>query len=132
MVAIRGLAGIFLLLAIAILPGMSVRMKAEPPAGTGIEGNVRISPTHGGPIKEGEPDSAPLTNATIIIETATGTTQTVTTDAQGRFKIELPAGRYSIRTEKTGMRGRGCGLTDIEVAAGKFKQVELKCDTGMR
>jgi hypothetical protein len=132
MVALRGLAGIFLLLAIAFLFGVSARMKAETAPGTGIEGSVRISPTHGGPVKEGEPDSAPLSNAAIIIEGATGSTKTITTDDQGRFKIELAPGTYSLRTEKTGMRGRGCGVKDIEVSAGKFKQVELKCDTGMR
>jgi hypothetical protein len=30
------------------------------------------------------------------------------------------------------MKGRGCGLSDIDVAATGFKQVNLHCDTGMR
>jgi hypothetical protein len=132
MVAIRTSAGFFLMLAIVILFGPSVRMKAETAPGTGIEGSVRVSPTHGGPIKLGEPDSAPLANATLVVESAAGTSKTVTTDEQGHFKIELPPGRYSIRTEKVGMRGRGCGMTDIEVTAGSVKQVKLDCDTGMR
>jgi len=132
MVAIRASAGFFLVLAIAILFGPSVQMKAETAPGTGIEGSVRISPTHGGPIKEGEPDSAPLANATLVVETADGSSKTVTTDEQGHFKIELPPGRYSVRTEKTGMKGRGCGLKDVEVTAGEFKQIQLQCDTGMR
>ena len=132
MVAIRASAGFFLLLAIAILFDPRVRMKAETAPGTGIEGSVRISPTHGGPIKAGEPDSAPLANATLVVETAAGSTKTVTTDEQGHFKIELPPGRYSIRTEKkTGVKG-GCGMKDIEVTASGFKQVHLECDTGMR
>ncbi len=130
MVAIRASAGFFL--TVAILLGPSVRMNAETAPGTGIEGSVRISPTHGGPIKVDEPDSAPLANATLVVETATGSIKTVTTDEQGHFKIELPPGRYSIRAEKIGMKGRGCGLKDIEVTAGEFKQVSLQCDTGMR
>ena len=132
MIAIRPSARFFLVLGIAILFSPSIRMNAETAPGTGIEGSVRISPTHGGPIKLGEPDSAPLANATLVVESAAGSIKTVTTDEHGHFKIELPPGRYSIRTEKkTGMKSR-CGLTDIEVTPGSFKQVKLDCDTGMR
>jgi hypothetical protein len=30
------------------------------------------------------------------------------------------------------MKGRGCALSDIEVAAGAFKKVQMDCDSGMR
>jgi hypothetical protein len=132
MVALRASAGFLLTLAVVTLFVTALQMKAESTPGTGIEGTVSFSPTHGGPIKEGEPGSAPLANAALVIETASGSIKTVTTDAQGHFKIELPPGRYSLRTEKTGMRGRRCALVDIEVSAGEFKQVQLNCDTGMR
>jgi hypothetical protein len=132
MVALRASAGFFLTVAIATLFVTEFQMKAESAPGSGIEGTVTVSPTHGGPIKEGEPDSAPMANAALVIETAGGSAKTVTTDGQGHFKIELPPGRYSLRTEKTGMRGRRCALLDIEVSAGEFKQVHLNCDTGMR
>jgi hypothetical protein len=132
MVALRASAGFFLTLAIATLFVTDVQMKAETAPGTGIEGTVSFSPIHGGPIKEGEPASAPMANAALVIETAGGSIKTVTTDAQGHFKIELPPGRYSVRTEKTGMRGRRCALIDVDVIAGEFKQVQLNCDTGMR
>lgn len=80
----------------------------------------------------GEPESAPLANATLVIETAGGTIKTITTDENGYFKVELPPGRYAIRAEKIGMRGRGCAMNDVDVTAGSFKQVKLDCDTGMR
>jgi Carboxypeptidase regulatory-like domain len=80
----------------------------------------------------GEPDSAPLANATLVIETAAGAIKTITTDDKGYFKVELPPGRYAIRAEKIGMRGRGCAMNDIDVTAGTFKRVKLDCDTGMR
>jgi hypothetical protein len=80
----------------------------------------------------GEPDSAPLPNATLVIATAAGTIKTTTTDEKGHFKVELPPGRYAIRVEKIGIRGRGCELADIEVTSSGFRQVDLHCDTGMR
>jgi hypothetical protein len=110
----------------------SALITAESAPGTGIEGSVRVGPTHGGPVKMGEPDSAPLANATCLVETAAGTIKTFTTDEKGHFKVELPPGRYAIRVEKVGMKGRGCGLADIEVTSSGFKQIDLQCDTGMR
>lgn len=80
----------------------------------------------------GEPDSAPLANATLVIETAAGTIKTITTDEKGCFKVELPPGRYAIRAERIGMRGRGCAMNDIDVTAGSLTQVKLDCDTGIR
>jgi Carboxypeptidase regulatory-like domain len=119
-------------LGITLVSLIAQAMNAETTAPTGIEGSVRVGPIHGGPAKLGEPDSAPLANATLLVETAAGTIKTLTTDEQGHFKVELPPGRYAIRTQKTGMKGRGCGLTDIEVTDAGFKQVNLECDTGMR
>jgi hypothetical protein len=71
-------------------------------------------------------------NATFVVETAAGTIKTFTTDEHGHFKVDLPPGRYAIRGERVGMKGRGCGLADIEVTGAGFKQVTLECDTGMR
>ena len=99
----------------------------------GIEGTVTVSPIHGGPSRLGVPDSAPLANASFFVESATGgQVATFKTDEKGHFKVALPPGRYAIRAEKTGMKGRGCGLQDIEVTAAGFKQVDLHCDTGLR
>lgn len=100
---------------------------------SGIEGTVTVSPIHGGPSRLGVPDSAPLANASFFVESAAGgQVATFKTDEKGHFKVGLPPGRYAIRAEKTGMKGRGCGLQDIEVTAAGFKQVDLHCDTGLR
>src|SRR3954470_6627806 len=101
MVAIRTSVGLLSLLGIVFLFPL---MNAEAASATGIEGTVRFSPTHGGPIKMGEPDSAPLVNATCLVETAAGTIKTFTTDDKGHFKVELPPGRYAIRVEKIGLK----------------------------
>jgi hypothetical protein len=129
MVAIRTSIGLLSMLSVVFLFPF---MNAEAASATGIEGTVRFSPTHGGPAKMGEPDSAPLVNATCLVETAAGTIKTFTTDEKGHFKVELPPGRYAIRVEKIGIKGRGCGLGDIEVTSSGFKQIDLQCDTGMR
>jgi hypothetical protein len=132
MVTIRTLIGPLWMFGIVLLFPPGLPMNAETPSSTGIEGTVSAGPTHGGPVRAGEPDSAPLANRTCLVETAAGTIKTFTTDDKGHFKVELPPGRYAIRVEKIGIRNRGCTLADIEVTSSGFKQIELKCDTGMR
>jgi hypothetical protein len=36
--------------------------EAQPETGTGLEGEIRIGPIHGGPTRIGVPDSKPLAN----------------------------------------------------------------------
>ena|ERR1041385_552588 len=108
-------------------------MNAQANAGaSGIELTATISPTHGGPIKLGEEDSAPLADTSFRVEAAGNHVTTFKTDAKGYFKVDLPPGRYEIRIEKALMKGRGCGLSDVEVTAGVFKKIHLNCDSGMR
>jgi hypothetical protein len=73
-----------------------------------------------------------MPNTAFLVETAGGRVATFKTDEKGYFKVELPPGRYAIRIEVPLRKGPGCGLTDIEVTAGSFKNVKLDCDTGMR
>jgi hypothetical protein len=128
----RATARFWRLLGIASMSLMVHSMNAETTASTGIEGTVTVSPIHGGPSRQGEPDSAPLPNTAFLVETATGIVATFKTDEKGHFKVELPPGRYAIKIEVPQMKGHGCGLVDIEVTAGNFKTVKLDCDTGMR
>ncbi|HZE57727.1 MAG TPA: carboxypeptidase-like regulatory domain-containing protein [Chthoniobacterales bacterium] len=108
-------------------------MNAQTNTGaSGIEGTATVSPTHGGPSKLGEDDSAPMANVSFRVEAAGATVTTFKTDAKGSFKIDLPPGRYEIRIEQAMMKGRGCGLGDVEVTAGVFRKVHLDCDSGMR
>ena|SRR5256885_2603662 len=128
----RATAKSWRLLGIALLSLASYSMNAETTAPTGIEGTVSASPIHGGPSRLGEPDSGPMSNASFLVESAAGTVASFKTDEKGHFKVELPPGRYTIRIEKPMMKGRGCGLADIEVTPGSFKNVHWDCDTGMR
>ena len=55
-----------------------------------------------------------------------------TTDGEGRFKVSLAPGHYSV-TKKDQQKGIGrYGPFDVDVAAGQMTKVEWHCDTGMR
>ena len=100
--------------------------------GTGIEGVITISPTHGGPIRPGISSSKPLANATFVATSEKDTAAEFTTDSEGHFRISLAPGHYtvSLKNRKGGI-GR-YGPFDVDVVAGQMTKVEWHCDTGMR
>jgi len=102
------------------------------PIATGIEGVVSIGPTHGGPTRAGESDSAPLANFSFEVASAAGEVTVFTTDASGRFRISLAPGRYSIKARDLRTKFPRCGPFDVEVTADGFKKVQWECDSGMR
>ena len=99
---------------------------------TGLEGTIRISPAHPGPIKVGEPSSGPFANATFIVSNQNGKVVSLTTDDQGRFRISLTPGHYTVAVENNEQRIRRCGPFDVDVAPGQITKVEWGCDSGMR
>ena len=99
---------------------------------TGIEGVILIGPTHPGPVRPGITSTAPLANAAFVVSNETGTIAEFTTDGQGRFKVSLAPGHYTV-TRKEQQRGIGrSGPFDVDVVAGQMAKVEWRCDTGMR
>jgi carboxypeptidase family protein len=118
---------------ILLLTSMSLCFgQTQSESATGIEGVITIGPIHPGPTREGMPSSAPLANAAFTVGNEKGTvTSSFTTDAHGRFRISLAAGRYTIAQRgKTGIRA--CGPFDVDVVSGKMTTVQWECDTGMR
>ena len=74
----------------------------------------------------------PLANATFVVENKKGTATSFTTDDQGRFRISLAPGHYTVSLkDKKGGIGR-YGPFDVDVVAGHMTKVEWQCDTGMR
>lgn len=107
-------------------------MQAEPSSlSTGIEGVISVSPTHGGPARLGETDSAPVANVAFEVVNDTGVVTSFTTDAAGQFRVPLPPGHYSIRQREKKRIG-GCGTFATEVTAAGFAKVHLDCDSGIR
>jgi hypothetical protein len=99
---------------------------------SGIEGRITISPIRPGPIRQDMPSSGPFANGTFTVQNQTGTVTSFTTDAEGRFRVSLPPGHYTV-TRKDGQRGVGhFGPFEVDVVAGKMTPVEWRCDTGMR
>ena len=65
-------------------------------ADTGIEGVITVGPTHGGPVRPGMISSRPLANTTFIVGNENGAVAEFTTDEQGRFKVSLAPGHYTV------------------------------------
>lgn len=101
-------------------------------SGSGIEGVITISPICPGPIRADMPGAGPFGNVTFTVQNQTGLVTSFTTDAEGRFRVSLPPGHYTVAREgkKSGI-GR-FGPFEVDVAAGKMTAVEWQCDSGMR
>ena len=101
-------------------------------ADTAIEGVITVGPTHGGPVRPGMISSRPLANTTFIVGNENGAVAEFTTDEQGRFKVSLAPGHYTV-TKKDKQKGIGrYGPFEVDVTAGQTTKVEWQCDTGMR
>jgi hypothetical protein len=100
---------------------------------TGIEGVITFSPTQPGPIRADAPSSKPLADATFVVENGKGAeVASFTTDEQGRFRVPLAPGHYTVsRKGKKGGVGR-FGPWDIDVLGGQMTKVTWECDTGIR
>jgi len=99
---------------------------------TGIEGVIIVSPAHGGAVRVGEQSSKPLANVPFVVANDKGTIAEFTTDEQGRFKIRLSPGHYTV-VRKGAQKGIGrFGPFIVDVSAGQITKVEWRCDSGMR
>lgn len=121
-----------LLVMLSVASSINANPTPAPDTATGVEGVVTISPTRPGPIRQGVPDSAPLAHREFVVKNEKGTVTTFTTDDQGKFRISLPAGHYTVSL--TGKRvGMGMsGRFDVDVASGRMTTVHWDFDTGMR
>jgi len=101
-------------------------------AGTGLEGSISLHGISGGPVKQGVPDSKPLANTTFVVKKGDLTIASFTTDDQGRFRISLPSGHYSISKNDWNSRVGFYGPFPVDITAGQIKKVQWNCDTGMQ
>jgi len=103
-----------------------------PDVRTGIEGVITVSPIHGGPARVGVPNSRPLPNTAFVVQNDKGPVASFSTDDQGRFRVTLAPGHYTVSIkERRGGIGR-YGPFDVDVIADQMTKVEWRCDTGMR
>ncbi len=104
----------------------------KPEAKTGLEGVISAGPVYGGPSRRDAPDSKPLANIEFLVEKENGTVASFKTDDQGRFRISLPSGHYTISRKDWKASVGGYGPFEVDVAAGQIKKVQWNCDTGIR
>jgi hypothetical protein len=107
--------------------------QTQPGSGTGIEGVITFGPTQGGPVRADTPGSKPLANATFVVENEKGAEVTsFTTDDQGRFRVPLTPGHYTVSKEGKKHGIGHYGPFDVDVVAGRMTSVQWECDTGIR
>ena len=109
----------------------STSLAQQPGKTTGLEGQIRVGSTHGGPIHQGVDDSQPLTNTAFVVKQRDRVIAAFETDGQGRFHVALPAGKYFVSKKDWKGIGGNYGPFEVDIVAGQIKKVEWKCDTGM-
>lgn len=103
-----------------------------PDAATGIEGVITMSPARPGPTLVDVPDSKPIPKTDFVVQNEKGTVTTFTTDDQGKFRVLVPAGHYTVLMQGKKIGVRRTGPFDVDVAAGKMTKVQWDIDTGLR
>jgi hypothetical protein len=102
-----------------------------PAVRSGLEGSIFISPVLGGPTRQGMPDAKPLPQIEFIVRQGDRVVTTFRTDDDGRFRVTLPPGRYTVE-RKDKMVSGFYGPFQVEVAPATMKTVQWKCDSGIR
>jgi hypothetical protein len=106
---------------------------ASSSSGTGLEGTISLGPTHGGPVREGVPSTAPFADKDFVVTEGEREVASFKTDSHGNFKVSLPPGHYTVAMkEKRSNKIGHFGPWEVDVAAGKMNKVDWQCDTGMR
>lgn len=93
---------------------------------------ITISPTHGGPIRQGEDSSRPMPNENFVVRKGTEEVARFTTDAEGRFQVALAPGDYVVLARDQQHKFGGWGPFPVKVEAGKMTKKNFDCDSGMR
>jgi hypothetical protein len=110
------------------------RMDGTSRIESGIEGQAVITPTS--PVLRANMprlDPAPF-ETTLVVVTA-GERREVArlkTGSDGRFRVSLPPGQYIVKPQTEGRRWPRGGEQEVTVTSGKFSQVTITFDSGIR
>jgi len=100
----------------------------------GVEGTVLQGPTC--PVERIPPDpncaDKPYIGATVTAKNVSGDEYTGKTGADGKFRVVVPAGSYTVTVAPINILPRCEEKQDVAVEAGKFTNLEISCDTGIR
>jgi Carboxypeptidase regulatory-like domain len=130
--------GAALVIALTVSSLTACGAQSAGPAGdrSGVTGRVRLGPQC--PVeREGDPcPDEPAADSWVTVATQQGgdsyagghVVARTTTDANGRYRVDLPPGRYVV----TAQAGMSCELAATRVTSGAFAKVDIPCDTGIR
>jgi hypothetical protein len=100
-------------------------------AGSGLYGKVVISPAR--PVcVVGQSCTAPDKNDVLTFWLAARRVGGARTDANGRYRIALRPGRYSVTARHGGAIGRGLDPTHAVAPRGRYARVNFSLDIGIR
>jgi hypothetical protein len=117
---------------------LCVVAQAEPPSAQGpepasvLEGSISLHNISGGPVRQGVPDSRPLSDMSFVVKRGDATVASFTTDSHGHFRVSLPPGHYHVIRKDWKTRVGFYGPFEIDISQGEMKTVEWKCDTGLQ
>jgi hypothetical protein len=123
----RGLLGLLLLFGAVIVGGCDYST-ATP--SSGIIGTVVAGPACPGPVRVGSPCPDRPAAVQLTFQKDGAPVASVTSSADGRFKVDLTPGRYVI----LGAAGRLPSVRQlaVDVPAGAYVEVAVSADTGIR
>ena len=110
------------------------RMDETSRAESGIEGQSVITPTS--PVLRANmprPDPAPFETTLVVVTAGEGReVARLKTGPDGRFRVSLPPGQYIVKPQTEGRRWPRGGEQEVTVTPGKFSQVTITFDSGIR
>src|SRR5579859_8294190 len=115
-----------LLVALALLLGSCA---AAGTPGSGIRGTIAAGPACPGPARLNSPCPDRPVSMTVEVVSGSNIVATFTSDAAGTFSVGVDPGTYTLRS-KSGLPA--LKPTTVVVVEGRFTQVELHADTGIR
>ncbi len=103
---------------------------------SGIRGTISLGPTCPGPQRIDQICTQPYA-ATLIITRPDGTeaARVTSSEIDGSFSVDLPAGDYTIAPLKDPQKPLPAprpATVDVVVEAGAYTQIDIQFDTGMR
>lgn len=121
---------LFVLLTLALAACTDIAPTPTPPPDSGVRGQVLIGPMCP-VVREGTPCPDQPFQATVAVVDEAGVTLTAFRSGEdGRFRVALPPGRYTLVPQPDGIRH--APEVRVEVPPGEFVEVTVTYDSGIR
>jgi hypothetical protein len=118
------------LVSLVVVPLLLMASAAQTSVLSGLRGLVIRSPIT--PVcKQGVPCSAPARYTTLVFRRK-GSTVRTQTGIDGRYRVVLAPGSWSVGTTQVPRIGTGVRPATVLVIGGRFRVVNLNIDTGIR